>query len=138
MTGVLLIFLNDALHPNALFWHEVKVPNGPPNDYGTELNTVTTFPLGNFSLRIDVQGDLYSAYLNGSTTPATTFVSSLFASGYTGVYDHDVFNNGAQSFDNFLVTAETPLPAALPLFASGSALLGFLGWRRKRTAIATA
>ena len=132
MTGVLLIFLNDALHPNALFWHEVKV------NKWTELNTVTTFPLGNFSLRIDVQGDLYSAYLNGSTTPATTFVSSLFASGYTGVYDHDVFNNGAQSFDNFLVTAETPLPAALPLFASGSALLGFLGWRRKRTAIATA
>jgi hypothetical protein len=102
------------------------------------LNTVTTLPLGNFSLHIDVQGDLYSAYLNGSTTPATTFVSSLFASGYTGVYDHDVFNNGAQSFDNFLVIAETPLPAALPLFASGSALLGFLGWRRKRKANANA
>jgi hypothetical protein len=28
--------------------------------------------------------------------------------------------------------SETPLPAALPLFASGGALLGFLGWRRKR------
>jgi hypothetical protein len=27
---------------------------------------------------------------------------------------------------------ETPLPAALPLFASGTGLLGFLGWRRKR------
>jgi hypothetical protein len=27
---------------------------------------------------------------------------------------------------------ETPLPAALPLFASGGGLLGFLGWRRKR------
>jgi hypothetical protein len=26
----------------------------------------------------------------------------------------------------------TPLPAALPLFASGGGLLGFLGWRRKR------
>jgi hypothetical protein len=25
VTGVLLIFLNDALHLNALFWHEVKV-----------------------------------------------------------------------------------------------------------------
>ena len=29
-----------------------------------------------------------------------------------------------------------PLPTALPLFASGVALLGFLGWRRKRKAIA--
>ena len=27
---------------------------------------------------------------------------------------------------------ETPLPATLPLFASGTGLLGFLGWRRKR------
>src|SRR5262249_44059233 len=26
----------------------------------------------------------------------------------------------------------TPVPAALPLFASGGALLGLLGWRRKR------
>jgi hypothetical protein len=30
----------------------------------------------------------------------------------------------------------TPLPAALPLFASGGALLGFLGWRRKRKSAA--
>ena len=31
----------------------------------------------------------------------------------------------------------TPLPAALPLFASGLGVLGLLGWRRKRKAIAT-
>jgi hypothetical protein len=30
--------------------------------------------------------------------------------------------------------AATPLPAALPLFASGLGALGLLGWRRKRTA----
>jgi hypothetical protein len=28
----------------------------------------------------------------------------------------------------------TPLPGALPLFASGGALLGFLGWRRRKVA----
>jgi hypothetical protein len=32
----------------------------------------------------------------------------------------------------------TPLPAALPLFASGLATLGFLGWRRKRKGAALA
>jgi hypothetical protein len=31
-----------------------------------------------------------------------------------------------------LTIAMVPLPSALPLFASGGALLGFLGWRRKR------
>jgi len=30
----------------------------------------------------------------------------------------------------------TPLPAALPLFATGLGALGLLGWRRKRTALA--
>ncbi|MGH9692930.1 MAG: PEP-CTERM sorting domain-containing protein [Bryobacteraceae bacterium] len=35
-----------------------------------------------------------------------------------------------------MAAAETPLPAALPLFASGLGALGFAGWRkrRKRTA----
>ena len=30
------------------------------------------------------------------------------------------------------ITASTPLPAGLPLFASGLGVLGLLGWRRKR------
>jgi hypothetical protein len=33
---------------------------------------------------------------------------------------------------NIEVTDPTPLPAALPLFASGLGALGLLGWRRKR------
>ena len=37
-----------------------------------------------------------------------------------------------------LTITQTPIPGALPLFAGGGALLGFLGWRRKRKAIATA
>jgi len=32
----------------------------------------------------------------------------------------------------------TPIPAALPLFATGLAGLGLLGWRRKRKAQAVA
>jgi hypothetical protein len=35
-------------------------------------------------------------------------------------------------------TGTTPLPAALPLFASGLGALGLLGWRRKRKAQAAA
>jgi hypothetical protein len=54
--------------------------------------------------------------------------------GFT-VNDPDMFivNN-----DFVSPTAATPLPAALPLFASGLGALGLLGWRRKRkTAAAT-
>jgi len=134
VTGVLLIFLNDALHPNVLFWHEVGQFNAGSNAYGPELNTAANLPLGNFSLRIVVEGDMYSAFVNGSTTPATTLITDRFTSGFTGVYDHDVFN-GAQSFDNFRVF-ETPLPATLPLFATGLGALGLLGWYRKRKAAA--
>jgi hypothetical protein len=32
--------------------------------------------------------------------------------------------------------AATPLPAALPLFATGLGAMGLLGWRRKRKAAA--
>jgi len=39
---------------------------------------------------------------------------------------------------NLVFTAETPLPAALPLFATGLGALGLLGWRRKRKAAALA
>ena len=39
---------------------------------------------------------------------------------------------GNAYFDNILVTVETPLPAALPLFVSSLGGLGMLGWRRKR------
>ncbi len=39
---------------------------------------------------------------------------------------------------NFEAAAATPLPAALPLFGSGLGVMGFLGWRKKRKATATA
>jgi hypothetical protein len=44
-----------------------------------------------------------------------------------------------QSFTINVVSApEIPLPAALPLFATGIGGLGLLGWRRKRRARAAA
>ena len=47
------------------------------------------------------------------------------------------FNNGDQVVVNFAAdTLPTPLPAALPLFASGLGALGLLAWRRKRKATA--
>ena len=39
---------------------------------------------------------------------------------------------GLWTVQNVSPTGETPLPAALPLFASGLGAMGLLGWRRKR------
>jgi hypothetical protein len=47
----------------------------------------------------------------------------------------DVSPNGPFTLTSLEVTlncAETPLPAALPLFYTGLGVMGLLGWRRKR------
>jgi hypothetical protein len=47
------------------------------------------------------------------------------------------FASGSIDNLNFSI-AQTPLPAALPLFATGLGAMGLLGWRRKRKAQAVA
>jgi hypothetical protein len=67
-----------------------------------------------------------------------TQVSSLFGNvpieRFRLTPDGDGFGLASVTFD----TAPTPLPAALPLFATGLGALGLLGWRRKRKAAASA
>ena len=75
----------------------------------------------------------------GST--AIWYISvDLDAGGWSGVDQHLLVNNFAVNGDVFAAAAPapgaTPLPAALPLFASGLGALGLLGWRRKRKAAA--
>ena len=46
------------------------------------------------------------------------------------------FTSGFATTIGTSLSSETPLPAALPLFATGLGALGLLGWRRKRKALA--
>ena len=60
----------------------------------------------------------------GLPIDVTFYLSAdLRSEGYTATFQSDL---------------ETPLPAALPLFATGLGALGLLGWRRKRKAAALA
>jgi hypothetical protein len=73
--------------------------------------------------------------LSGGLNDINAALGGLFALGGDSSL---VSNQGFLWSSSFLgpaaeLTLETtPIPAALPLFASGGALLGFLGWRRKR------
>ena len=70
-------------------------------------------------------------------TTAGLFLSSTNYGGglYLGVY---LPMSGDQKIASLIKPKVTPLPAALPLFATGLGGLGLLGWRRKRRAQAVA
>jgi hypothetical protein len=69
--------------------------------------------------------------------PWTRYSFNVIATGTDTLqlaFRNDPIDNGLDNFS--VVTAETPLPAALPLFATGLGALGLLGWRRKRKSAA--
>ena len=71
-----------------------------------------------------------------STNPITRWNLGSFDPS-TGTVNIFGPNQTARRFDALAFAVETvPLPAALPLFGTGLAILGFVGWRRKRAAAA--
>ncbi len=76
-----------------------------------------------------------SAFMDGSDTAGITLISMLDSDG--NVMPFFTFSSeGGLLFDS--PSQATPLPAALPLFATGLGALGVLGWRRKKKAAALA
>jgi hypothetical protein len=69
----------------------------------------------------------------GPCSPTAFLQNDAINSDFSGFF---VGTNDPVTFTP--VTNTTPLPAALPLFASGLGALGLLGWRRKRKASALA
>jgi hypothetical protein len=82
------------------------------------------------------------ATLNSIAYGSTTFgLLTVYESGVEiGNWNNNGLTIPAQADIQSITinTATTPLPAALPLFASGLGALGLLGWRRKRKAAALA
>jgi hypothetical protein len=87
-------------------------------------------------LRVEVIGNVYSAYLNGSATPFTTLTSSTFTSGRVGLYDFSpvsgVSTPRGQTFDNFQVTDLTAVPEPSSLALLGIGAITLAGWRSRR------
>jgi len=131
--------------------------NGP----GT-FSSVTPFTLNSFYVTAAWKNDLsvtVSGYLGASPVDTKTFNVSTAAptlaifnwtditsvvlstsggtwAGYTCL-GANCGNRGPSiddevALDNVTINAATPLPAALPLFATGLGVMGLVGWRRKR------
>ena len=68
----------------------------------------------------------WEAYCTDSACTTPTWATDTYGGNDdSAIFDYVVFAS-------FSPTSSTPLPAALPLFASGLGALGLFGWRRKR------
>ena len=101
-----------------------ELSGGPISDYVWVHQYVPSFTV------IDFISDPSSVLI----TPTATVVEDGSLQ-YIGSYFNDLQEEVAISIQS---PSATPLPAALPLFASGLGALGLLGWRRKRKAQASA
>lgn len=72
----------------------------------------------------------------GTVDPNVTIIEDRYRSSSSLVFPDtsDGYAGGAWLGANFQGTAATPVPAALPLFATGLGGLGFMGWWRRKTA----
>ena len=72
------------------------------------------------------------AALDGVNKGLGFIVASVITNG---IFDEVRFTSGSNAFEyaNLTVSA-VPLPAALPLYGAGLALIGFIGWRKRRKA----
>jgi hypothetical protein len=111
---------------------------GPANfgSGGLTLDGTGTGPaIGIRSFEPDIE--VPTGYVSdGPLSDTTIYDTATFASlGVTpGTYVWTWGTGADQSFT--LEIGTTPLPAALPLFATGLGAMGLLGWRRKRKAFA--
>jgi len=84
-------------------------------------------------------GKTWSELLSAVGNTVVAYIVLDLDGGWSAGDQHMLVNNFAVNGDVFAAAgAETPLPAALPLFTSGLGALGLLVWRRKRKAQAAA
>ena len=117
------------------------------NPAGFGVGEYVGVPLNNF---FTVSGGvitsaLFSSFGSSNSSPAVTCCSLAFelAENKAGLGNQDdfvyVFFVGSNPNLVFTpVVPQVPLPAALPLFATGLGALGLFGWRRKKKAAALA
>lgn len=85
----------------SLYWHVITQANwNNPPILDEAFNVFTNPGVENVHLRVEVVGNLYSAFLNGSTNATTSLLETnlTYSSGHVGLYDFST-----QTFDNFVL-----------------------------------
>jgi hypothetical protein len=100
----------------SIYWQVVVGGSGYVG--GVLDETLDAFTTGdNYNITVTAVGDTYSAYINGSTTPATTLTTSQFPTGQFGFYDDQpnvsAGGSGAPMTFSNLALNYTDLPAEL-------------------------
>jgi hypothetical protein len=103
--------------------------------------TFTDTAVETFSVMHDDGVSLFASGSNTNLLPAaasapTTEVTTTLMNLQPGTYNlwYAAANNLPEDLVVNSIPSGVPLPAALPLFATGIGALGLLGWRRKRKA----
>jgi hypothetical protein len=80
-----------------------------------------------------IPGDITTTFtLSGADIGNGSFDSFASPGSVCGAPANWMCQSGNLQIESISVSVSTPLPAALPLFATGIGGLGLLGWRRKR------
>lgn len=123
-SGVLLVTGGDGGRFGGLYWHIIENGQYPTGTFGA-VGGLFTPGVSGAHITVEVLGDVYSAYVNG--TFITSITTGAFASGRVALYD-----NSDQTFDNVEVRA-VPEPGSLMMAGTGSVcLLAFSLMKRTR------
>jgi len=99
--GVLLITGGLGGYGNGLYWH---IDDGEGLDPILNMNEPLGLNGADVHIRVEVRGNTFSAFVNGSQIPATVLQldpaqAAMFASGFVGLYDASI----TQNFDNLRI-----------------------------------
>jgi hypothetical protein len=126
-TSLVGTFSTDATTQNLTAW-DIHIAGGPEDGYlfsNLLVNTVIASGPQSYGVENDPTNFIQWSFVSplAANLLAVNISSASFTCGACGGYFVEGFSGDA---------ASTPLPAALPLLATGLGALGLLGWRRKR------
>ncbi len=136
--------INTSLSPNSydapdnlIYYPPNLAPPTPPYFFLDFAGIAFSVGDGSLSFNVYENNSAIPGYNCVATSPYCIMGPGSTAAG-GGLDEEGNPIDPVSAVDFSLTVAPTPLPAALPLFATGLGALGLLGWRRKRKSAAAA